>query len=99
MMVKSEHVYGKTVVESLTFEASGRFKAVSAAEKYLKESGYVVGSMCCDEPIGFAPSDQYQYISKWWGIAIKEREKLHGVIVPLPEFREGGVRIEFFVRP
>jgi hypothetical protein len=44
----------RPVIKSITIEAKGTFSAFYEAEKLLREEGYTVGSMCRDEPIGFA---------------------------------------------
>jgi len=72
------------------------FGPISAAEKFLKEKGYSRGSMDGDSPIAFANADKYENIAKWHNIDREEYDKLDGVIVPEPEFREGGVVVLFF---
>ena len=99
-MVKSTDVKGKTVLESLTFEAGKEtFEAFRKAEEFLQETGYVTGSMCGDEPIGFAKESEYGYVAKWWNITTSDRKNLSGVMVPIKEFRDGSVRIDFFEHP
>ena len=52
--------------------------------------------MCGNEPIGFAPSDQYEYIAKWRNIDPADRKLVHGVIVQKAGFREGPVEVIYF---
>ena len=80
-------------------EVSGEedtFGPINAAEEWLKKNGYIKGSMQGDAPIGFADEDKYNYISKWRNMEPGDWERLDGVIIPDPEFREGGVIILFF---
>lgn len=83
------------VVKKVEFEACGTFGAISEARKYLEEKGFRIGSMCGDEPIGFAPSSEYNYIAKWYNIKRDEHKFLTGVIKS-DDFREGGVVIEYW---
>lgn len=87
------------VTYAVEFVPSGTFGAIGAAQKYLKEMGYITGSMEGGNPIGFADGSQYDYVSKWWNMNRSEHEMLDGAIVPLPGFREGGVLILFFKEP
>jgi len=79
--------------------ADGTFQAFYKAEAMLKEMGYIVGSMERQYPIGFAPKADWSYISKWSNMSSEERLLLHGVMLPDPNFREGGVVIVFFEAP
>jgi hypothetical protein len=79
--------------------ADDTFQAFYKAEAMLKEMGYIVGSMERQYPIGFAPKADWSYISKWSNMSSEERLLLHGVMLPDPNFREGGVVIVFFEAP
>lgn len=94
---KHETYLNRPVVHEVSFPASGTFSAIGKAEEYLKDLGYARGSMSRDEPIGFAQG--VDYIAKWYNIGKEDKAKLDGVIIPEPEFREGGVRILFFTPP
>jgi hypothetical protein len=72
------------------------FGPITAAEDWLKQNGYIKGSMQRDAPIGFADASKYNYISKWRNMNPKDWESLDGVIIPDPEFREGGAILLFF---
>ena len=79
--------------------AAGTFQAYYNAESYLKDMGYITGSMESQAPIGFAPRNECDYISKWSNMDSSDRLRLHGVMLPEPDFREGGVVIVFFEVP
>lgn len=96
------HLKGKfwgdrEILHAVEFVPKGTFAAFYAAEKHLKELGYTVGSMSRDEPIGFAQG--FDYVAKWYNIPKEEKVKLDGVIIPEPDFREGGALILFFTPP
>lgn len=79
------------------FEPDGTFGAITNARTWLKSEGeYAVGSMCGDEPIGFAKG--VGYIAKWTNLSPMDWKELDGVFVS-DDFREGGVKILFFVFP
>jgi hypothetical protein len=79
--------------------AAGTFEAFYTAEAMLKEMGYITGSMERQAPIGFAPRVDVDYISKWSNMSSDDRLRLHGVMLPEPDFREGGVVLVFFEAP
>lgn len=85
------------VVYAVEFVPSGTFSAKSNAVNYLNSMGYVTGSMQGDNPIGFAKS--FDYIAKWDTITYDEYKHLDGIIIPQPEFREGGNLVLFFKPP
>jgi hypothetical protein len=98
----ASHLKGKfwqdrEIVHAVDFPANGTFAAYRAAEGHLKELGYGVGSMCGQEPIGFAY--EADYVAKWYNIRHEDRMLLDGVILPQNEFREGGAIILFFTPP
>ncbi len=97
-MKKGDIYLGREILHTETFPPAGTFKAYYAAEERLKELGYTVGSMCRDEPIGFADADKYGYVSKWYNIDREDKGKLDGVMVS-NDFREGGATIVFFTPP
>jgi len=82
------------VVSVKGFPASGTFKAVEQAENWLVENGYGLGPMQRDAPRGIAKD--VDYIAKWRNISPDEYSRLDGVMLPAPEFREGGATILFF---
>lgn len=89
---------GRKVLYRELFPAAGTFQAYYNAEARLKELGYVVGSMCRNEPIGFADDDTYDYVAKWYNIDRDDRLRLDGVMVS-EDFREGSVEILFLTPP
>lgn len=86
---------GRVVILEEYFDPSGTFQAFYKAEARLKELGYVTGTMCRDEPIGFVYGDKFDYVAKWYNLSFQERELLDGVMLA-EDFREGGVKIIFF---
>jgi hypothetical protein len=82
----------RPVIKSIIIEAKGTFSAFYEAQSLLKEEGYTVGSMCRDEPIGFADGEKYDYVSKWYNMNGDEKLLLDGVMIS-DDFREGGVEI------
>jgi hypothetical protein len=60
-----------------TFKAGEDFDAFYAAEKWLRENGYSIGSMEREKPIGIAKGDCY--ISKWRNLG-EDKARLDGVI-------------------
>jgi hypothetical protein len=94
-MKKGDEYLNRRVVDVVTVEASGTFGAIREAEEILKEQGFRIGSMCYNEPIGFAPADKYKHIAKWHNIETKDYSKLHGVLLPIGGFREGAVEIVY----
>jgi len=94
---KREEKTGRRIQYAVYFKPSGTFGAINNARTWLKEQGdYVIGSMGGGDPIGF--SKDVEYISKWVNIAPVEYKSLDGVFIS-DDFREGGVKILFFVFP
>jgi hypothetical protein len=89
---------GREIVHEEVFPSKSDFDGYYSAENYLKKLGYTRGSMCRSEPIGFADSDKYRYIAKWYNIDVEERAELDGVMVS-SSFRGGEVRVIFFNPP
>lgn len=87
----------RKIEHAVEFEPKGTFQAFYAAENYLKELGYATGSMCRNEPIGFKHG--VSYVAKWYNLSKDDKEQLDGVMLPEPEFREGGAVILFFNPP
>jgi hypothetical protein len=94
---KHDTYLGRPLLHEVSFPASGTFSAIGKAEEYLRDLGYTKGSMSQQEPIGVAHG--VDYIAKWYNIPREDKDKLDGVIIPEPDFREGGVRILFFTPP
>lgn len=88
----------RPILKEVKINLEGDFSSFREAEKILKEEGFITGSMCGPEPIGFAPAEEYEYIAKWYNISPSERKQLHGVMHPEPgsTFRNGTVRIIYF---
>ena len=97
-MKKGETYLGREILHTETFQPAGTFKAFYNAESRLNELGYTIGSMCRNEPIGFADADKCHYVAKWHNIDREDKGKLDGVMVS-DDFREGGATIVFFTPP
>jgi hypothetical protein len=98
----ASHLQGKfwqdrEILHAVDFPANGTFQAFYSSEKHLKELGYCVGSMCRQEPIGFAYGAEC--VAKWYNLDSRDKAQLDGVILPQPDFREGGAIILFFTPP
>lgn len=87
----------REVLHAVEFDPSGTFGAIAQAEIYLKDLGYTTGSMCRTEPIGFAYGADR--VAKWYNLSEDDKAQLDGIILPEPEFREGGVLILFYTPP
>lgn len=71
------------------------FGAYHTACELLKSEGYITGSMCRDEPIGFAKADECSYIAKWRNLSGNERKLVDGVMTS-NDWREGDVTITYY---
>jgi hypothetical protein len=96
--MEKEMYLNRSVIWSREYKPTGTFEAWRSAESYLKELGYTVGSMCLNNPIGFADEDNFGYVAKWDNIDVTDRASLDGVVIS-NDFREGGCRILFFNTP
>lgn len=97
-MKKGETYLGREILHTEEFAPAGTFQAYYKAEQRLKDLGYTIGSMCGQEPIGFADADVYSYVSKWYNMNRDEKNLLDGVMVS-KGFREEGVTLVFFTPP
>ena len=95
--LKGKHWDDREILHGVKFMPDGTFGAISSAEVYLKDLEYAVGSMEGSNPIGFLY--EAASISKWGNLSEDDRLRLDGVIIPDPEFREGGALILFFTPP
>ena len=89
---------GREIVRRDNVKVEGTFASVSEAEDRLRKMGYTIGSMCSDEPIGFACNEKYDYIAKWRNIDPIDRKKVDGVMIS-NDWREGSVDIIWFSEP
>lgn len=84
------------VKKEIVIKSTGEtFGAYYEACKLLKSEGYTTGSMCRDEPIGFANAKQYDYIAKWRNISPAERKLVDGIMTS-EDWREGDVKITYY---
>lgn len=97
-MKKGDIYLGRKILYMEKFPSTGTFEAIGAAESRLHDLGYEIGSMCRNEPIGFADGDKYHYVAKWYNIREEEKQKLDGVIIS-DDFREGSCEVLFFNPP
>jgi hypothetical protein len=88
----------RPILKEVKVSLEGDFQSYYEAERILKEEGFITGSMCGPEPIGFAPAEECHYIAKWYNISPSERKLVHGVMYPEQgsTFRNGTVRIIYF---
>lgn len=95
-------LYVQTFEPRITHDQGGPtpeiFSAYHKAETWLKELGYLSGSMERCQPIGFAPAKYCDYISKWTNMNGADRRQLHGVILS-DDFRTGEVCVVFCESP
>jgi argonaute-like protein implicated in RNA metabolism and viral defense len=89
---------GREIVRRDNVKVEGTFNSVYVAEDKLRKMGYVIGSMCGGEPIGFADADKYNYISKWRNMDREDQNKVDGVMIS-SDWREGSVEIIWFKEP
>lgn len=88
---------GRKASRVIEIPASGTFQAFYEAETLVKELGYEVGSMCAEDPIGFALG--YDYVAKWYNLSRDDKNSLDGLLLHDGGFREGGVKVIFFNQP
>lgn len=69
----------------MTFAQEGTFKALHAAQAWLRLHGYSCGSTCSMGPVGILKGDYC--IAKWRNLTRKERSELDGTLDG--NFREG----------
>lgn len=65
-------------MEIIAFNEKGDFAAYNAAEKWLTEHGYSVGSMQREAPVGFKKGNFS--IAKWRNLDDEDKALLDGVI-------------------
>lgn len=75
-----------------TFTQTGDFEATHAAEKFLKESGFSLGTTCHGLPRGIMFGDYW--ITKYRNLDRGQRQALHGELVG--DGRNGPVTIRLF---
>jgi len=89
---------GREITRRDNVKVEGTFQSYYEAEKRLRAMGYTIGSMCGNEPIGFACNEKYDYIAKWRNIDPIDRKKVDGVMIS-NDWREGSVEIIWFNEP
>lgn len=82
----------------LTFKGDGTsFSATTEAEKWLRERGFSIGSMCMGEPRGLL-REQGVWIHKWRNLSSADKELLDGVITS-DNHRDGEVTVNLNKNP
>lgn len=86
---------GRKVLRVDDFNNEGTFKAMWAAEAWLKENGYSHGSTDRHpNPVGFMHAPNWPLTQKWHNMSLADKKLLDGVIIG--NFREGPIRLLFF---
>jgi len=109
--VGDRKVYSKRIFPSSEQgDESDTFRAINGAENFLKDAGYLKGSMALDYPIGFIRPEKTNdgdmitkhgeerafIITKWDRLSQEQKDELDGIIIPNPDFRNGGAAVLFF---
>lgn len=103
---------GRIIQYAVYFEPTGTFSALNTAKEWLNKEGYASGSMYMNYPIIFKKDSggncsvttkwgeqRPVAITKWDRISPAQFQQFDGVLEPVDEFREGGVRVIFYVFP
>ena len=109
LKLNTAKMINKPVQYAVEFKPTEDFRAIHLADKFLKDEGYVHGSMNMDMPMIIVKGDgdteimtRYKeerpvVITKWDRLSPSEYEQLDGVIVTDEEgFRDGGVVVLLF---
>jgi hypothetical protein len=108
--INTAKVIKKPVQYAVEFKASEDFRAIHLADEFLKDEGYVHGSMNRDMPMLVVKGDgdteiktrhpgeeRYAVITKWDRLSPNQYDQLDGIIVTDKEgFRDGGVFVLLF---
>lgn len=76
------------------FKHEGRsFSATTAAEKWLKDRGFSVGSMCCSDPraIVRTPNGQ-EWVQKWHNLSVETKRSMAGMVLT-KDSRDGDILV------
>ena len=85
---------GRSVLKKMEFTEAGTWKAMYAAQGWLKENGYSYGSTDGLNPQGFIYQSEWPFTQKWHNMSADEKRACDGVIIG--ELREGPVTLLFF---
>lgn len=85
----------KTLKETKVFENKGTFKALWAAEGWLKSNGYSYGSTCVPYKEVAIVRGEYNLPQKWKNMDKEQRRSVDGVMVS-NDYREGPVIVQLF---
>lgn len=86
----------RKVIEQKTFNEKGTFKAMYAAQSWLRSKGYDYGSTSAIEPTAVMKGDYYSYglPHKMKNFSAKDKASIHGIITG--EMREGPVTVKLY---
>lgn len=103
---------GRIIQYAVYFEPMGIFQALNAAKEWLNKEGYASGSMYMNYPIIFKKDSggncsvttkhgeqRPVIITKWDRISPAQFQQFDGLLEPVDDFREGGVRVIFYEFP
>lgn len=109
LQLNTAKIINKPVQYAVEFKPTEDFRAIHLADKFLKDEGYVHGSMSMDMPMIVVKGDgdtevmtRYKeerpvVITKWDRLSPSEYDQLDGIIVTDEEgFRDGGVVVLLF---
>lgn len=81
-------------------DSTDPWSALHAAERYLRDHGYVTGPMQGPAPIGVIEATIADAVAKWRNLDTFERRALAATIVPIgPTFRDGAAQIRWIREP
>lgn len=83
----------RKIKQTQSFDVSGTFESMWAAEKWLHENGYSYGSPCRTQPIAIRKG-KYDLPQKWKNFDEEDKELVDGVL--LTSFREGPATVIIF---
>lgn len=88
---------GRGVIKKETFQVSGTFESMYAAERWLTENGYDCGSgSACNMPTALMKGDYYSHDlpHKWKNFSPADKKRVHGVMTG--DMRDGPVTVYIF---
>lgn len=79
-------------IKIIKFEQKGTFKALYAAEKWINENNYSMGSTCVCSPCAVFKGKCY--VAKWRNLSQKERNSVDGLLDG--DFRKGPLLLKLY---
>jgi len=77
--MKSQPMIKRAVKQHLTFDVTGTFESMYAAEKWCYDNGYSCGSHCAGLPTAIWKGDFS--ISKWYNLSEEEQNSCDGIMM------------------